>query len=389
MTNAMTSAGTRLDKSYKDNFSLTCRDETAFLELLDALNMDRKTKIVKVKELVFKPMPTAIEAYQMFDGDEEALAVVYDSIVSGTKLYIEVEGEPYMLRDTAMASIYDRLRISGEALGTLPAALLAQHLNDYAAYAVNEGLLIYNNRKIEAILGRNYNLVPAEEVMAAAADYFAEGVPAEFTGGSYFHDYTVANWRIGECSVEIPFDPAAGELQYEQSVCVSTSDSGRRAITISPQMRQKNDQWGLEYCLPLKLEHDGGTDMEKFQGTLALIDKRFQDAGRCICNMMDTVLEYPANVLLSMFKWLKIPAKYGAVVYESRRIMWGSSPQTAYDIYSSLSEVLSLVMGEEENPKKLAEYREGFARALKFDFSGHDLPGQYGYKDKYIGRKGV
>ena len=58
-------------------------------------------------------------------------------------------------------------------------------------------------------------------------------------------------------------------------------------------------------------------------------------------------------------------------------------------MYASLSDVLSLIMGEEKSQKKLAEYREGFARALKFDFTGHDLPGQYSYKDKYIGKKGV
>ena len=46
-------------------------------------------------------------------------------------------------------------------------------------------------------------------------------------------------------------------------------------------------------------------------------------------------------------------------------------------------------MGESESSKELAEYRERFSRALKFDFSGHDLPGQYSYTDKYIGRKGV
>lgn len=105
--------------------------------------------------------------------------------------------------------------------------------------------------------------------------------------------------------------------------------------------------------------------------------------------MVDTVLDYPVNVLLAMLKFLKIPAKYGVPVYEKRKIMWGENPQTAYDVYSCLSEVLSLLMGESEDSKELAEYRERFSRALKFDFSGHDLPGQYSYTDKYIGRKGV
>ncbi|NDO37754.1 hypothetical protein [Anaerotruncus colihominis] len=389
MTNVMTNTEISLEKSYKDSFSLSCRDEEIFLELLNTLNMERQTKTIKIKQLVFKPLPTAIEASNIFDSDEDFLAVVNDSIENGTKLYLEIDGCPYMLRNTAMASIYERLRISGDALESIPAAILAQHLNNYAAYADNDGLLIFNNRKIEAILGRKYNLFPAETVMELAADYFAQGTPAKFVGGSYSHDHTLAVWNTGECRVEVPFDSATSDILYEQSVSLSTSDCGRKAITISPQMRQKGDRCGLAYCLPLKLEHDRNTNMEKLQSTMALIDKRFQDANDCIRNLLDTTLEHPANVLLSMYKWLKIPAKYGAVIYESRKVMWGNRSQTAYDVYASLSDVLSLVMGEEKSQKKLAEYREGFARALKFDFTGHDLPGQYSYKDKYIGKKGV
>ena len=141
--------------------------------------------------------------------------------------------------------------------------------------------------------------------------------------------------------------------------------------------------------MPLKLEHNGNTSLEEFEKSLRLIDKRFQDSGECIRKLVETVLDHPATALLAMLKFLKIPAKYGAPVFENRKIIWGERPQTAYDVYSSLSEVLSLLMGESENPKELAEYRERFARALKFDFAGHDLPGQYTYNDKYIGRKGV
>ena len=381
---------TDLTQSYKDNFSVNCKDESAFLGLLDALGMERKTETIKIKNLIFKPMPSAIEAHEIFaEEDDELLAAAFDSIENGTKVYVEVEGVPYMLRDTALASIYDRLQISGEALGKIPPETLAQHLNHYAAYAANEGLIVYNNGKIEAILGRKYSLVPTGELVNTAANYFADGMPAEFTGGSFTHSYTTATWKTGECMVEVPFDAEAESLLYEQSICLSTSDSGHRAITISPQMRQMGDRFGLEYCMPLKLEHDGNANVDTFEKMLLLIDKRFQDANQCIRNMLETTLEYPANVLLSMFKWLKIPAKYGAIVYESRKVMWGLNPKTAYDVYSALSEVLSLLMGEEQNAKELAQYRERFARALKFNFSDHDLPGQYGYNDKYIGKKGA
>ena len=375
-------------KAYRDGFSFESSDLADYMKTLDLLGENRQVKTVKMKEIVFKPMPTVFEVSGLFD--EELHPLVFDSIQSETKVYVEVDGTPCMLRDTALDSIYDRLRIAGDALNSIPSDILASHLNDYAAYTPGEGLLIFNNGKVEAILGRKYSLVPAEKLMEKAADFFDAGAkPAEFVNGSYTHSYSSATWRFRDCKVVIPFDSVADDLVYEQRVCVSTSDNGRKAITISPQMRLEGDRYGLNYCLPLKLEHSGNTDLQEFEKTLNLIDKRFADSSECIRRMVDTVLDYPVNVLLAMLKFLKIPAKYGVPVYEKRKIMWGENPQTAYDVYSSLSEVLSLLMGESESSKELAEYRERFSRALKFDFSGHDLPGQYSYTDKYIGRKGV
>ena len=48
MTNVMTNTEISLEKSYKDSFSLSCRDEEIFLELLNTLNMGRQTKTIKL-----------------------------------------------------------------------------------------------------------------------------------------------------------------------------------------------------------------------------------------------------------------------------------------------------------------------------------------------------
>ena len=389
MMSTLTEAERKFSKAYQDRFSYTASDEEAFLSAVKLLGSARTVWSVKLKDLVFRPMPDALEAAVLFDGDNFLQTMAYDSIESGTKVYLEIDGRPLMLRDTAMMSIYDRLRISGEALNAIPAETLAAHLNDYAKYTPGDGLLIFNNGKVEAILGRKYNLLPAEELMEKAADFFAAGRPAEFREGSYTHSYSQAVWHMGECKVESPFDAGSRDLTYEQAVCVSTSDNGRKAITVSPQMRLVGEEYGLSYCLPLKLEHNGNTNLTEYEKTLKLIDKRFQDSSDLIRELVETVLDYPTTVLLAMLKFLKIPAKYGAQVYENRKIMWGENVKTAYDVYSSLSDVLSLLMGEERNAKALAEYRERFSRALKFDFSSYDLPGQYSYNDKLIGRKGV
>ena len=390
MENTMTMEKVRFEKAYEDEFSLFCIDEKDYIEALKTLGESRQSDKVKINEIVFKAMPTPMEAYDMCSGDDLLLKATLDTVESGTKVYVEINGNPFLLRNTALSSIYERLRIGGDVLNELPAELLAQHLNDYAKCATNEGLAIVNNAKLEAILGMKYNLVPVEDIMDSASEYFATGdKPALFVGGSYTHTYSDAMWKTGECRLESPIDTGFGDITFEQSVVVSTSDCGRKAITVAPKMRQTDDKFGLEYCLPLKLEHDGRASVAEFEKMLKLIDKRFHDANDRICDMAQTYLNHPANVLLSMYKWLKIPAKYGAQVYERRKLMWDGIEKTSYDVYASLSEVLSLIIGEEENSKNLVMYQERFARALRFDYRGYDLPGEYGYQDKLIGAKGV
>lgn len=390
MENTMTTTRLDLEKAYEDSFRLFCTDEGGYIEALRALGSGRQSENVKVKQIVFHAMPDPMEIHERFSDDETLLAIALDTVESGTKVYAQIDGAPFMLRDTAFMSIYERLRIGGDVLNDIPGEMLAKHLNDYASYAANEGLAIANNGKLEAVLGMKYNLVPAEDIMASASEYFASGEkPARFVAGSYTHTYSDAMWKTGECKLDTPIDTGLGDVTFEQSVVVSTSDSGLKAITVSPKMRKTDDRYGLEFCLPLKLEHDGKASVEAFEKMLRLIDKRFQDAGDRICDMAQTMLDYPANVLLCMFKWLKIPAKYGAPVYERRKLMWNGTEKTAYDVYTSLSEVLSLLLGEEESTKNLAQYQERFARALRFDFRGYDLPGEYGYTDKLIGAKGV
>jgi len=390
MENTMTLSKVNLTKAYEDSFKLFCGNEEDYIEALNALGASRQAEKVKVNSVLFKAMPTPMEAYSICSGDDILREIVMDTIESGTKVYVEIDGTPFMLRDTALASIYERLRIGGDVLNEIPAGLLAQHLNDYAQYAVNEGLAIANNGKLEAILGMKYTLVPVEELMISASAYFATGEnPARFIAGSYSHSYADAMWKTGECKMDAPIDTGLGDVVFEQNVVVSTSDCGRKAITISPKMKRIDDKHGLEFCLPLKLEHDGKASVEEFEKMLKLIDKRFADANDRICDMASTYLNHPANVLLGMLKWLKIPAKYGAQVYERRKIMWDGIEKTSYDVYASLSEVLSLILGEEQNTYNLAMYQERFARALRFDYRGYDLPGIYGYQDKLIGAKGV
>jgi len=376
----------RLGDAYKDGFSIESTSQRTFLEILGLLGMGRKSQKVQVRDLKFHPMPAREEVEEAFKDNTALQLAARDSIKNDTRIFVEYEGRPIMLRATAIPSFLDRLRISGDVLSVIPKEMLAKHLNDYAQFTSGTALLIENNGKGEALLGQKYKLTPAEEIMDEAAQFF-QG--ADFEKGLYSHSFVSATWRLGETKVQIPFDEDGNDLVFDQTVTVSTSDNGRKAISVVPMMQLKGDSMGLSYCLPLRMEHNGKSGIEEFHKMLELIDKRFDDTSLFIKQLLDIDLQYPANVLLAMFKFLKIPGKYGASVYENKKIMWSVQTHTAYEVYSALSEVLSLILGESQSEQSLAEYRERFSRALKFDFEAYDLPGDYGYNDRFIGQKAV
>lgn len=374
--------------NYEDNFSFLTTEMDAFLDTLRAFGSERISRITKINEFSFGAMPDPIGMYEFCGKDDLLTEIAMDSHNSGTKVYMVLDGETFMLRDTACVSIYDRLDISGGALSKLTGKKLAEHLNDYAKVAEGEGFAIVNNGKLEAVMGKNYRLVPAEEVMEAAAEFF-EDEGARFMNGYIRHQSAFSRWDMGERKIEIPINTGMEDIAFNQTVDVKTSDCGFSSIHVLPTMRARGDNYGLKYTMALSADHTGNTTIDTLRDNLALVSTQFDAAEKTIRRLADIYLEYPANVLLAMYKWLKIPAKYGAPIYEKKKTQWGDEGRSAYEVYSSLSEVLQLVLGDNYTLKDLAENQEKFGRALEFKFGNWDVPGVYAYTDKLIGQKGV
>jgi hypothetical protein len=382
-----------MQKAFEDNFAYLSGNQDDFLDAIFLFGAGRESLVMDVKNIVFKPMPFSQEELrEIFAGmDDDCIEAMQDSMDNGTPLYAEIEGTPFPLRDTACLSIFQRIGIAGPALDAIPRDVLARHINEYAVHCKGKGLLIGNNRKIEALLGGNYRLLPAEDIMQKAAEYFKAMEGAEFSIGCFCHTRADAEWRTGLKALQLPLDTGLNGVMFEQTVRVSTSDCGTKAVTIAPQMREmfssSADEYGLNYCLPMQMEHKGSASVENFEEQLTLIGKRFEDSTEIILKLADTNLLYPANVLLALMKWLRIPAKYGAEIYERRKAMWGDAEKSAYEVYGSLSEVLKYVMDAEKSMRNLAEYQDRFSRGLSFNYLKHDLPGSHSYNDRLIGIK--
>lgn len=376
-----------LANAYRDDFAINTVDEQEFLAAAQEYGMSRDVEKVSTEDLTFYPMPQALDAYKL-----EALGLpghcIQDTINNKTVLYMEYQGEPMLLRDTALSSITERMRIKGTVLSDIPPKMLADHLNNYAQYAGEKGKMITNHGKVHGIMGKDYSLLPAEDIMLIASD-FMKSQGALFDVGSISHRVLRATWEMGDCTIELPITAGQSTEKFSQTVEISTSDCGMRSVNVFPIMRKKDDSVGLAYCLPLRMEHKGDASLDKFNDMLDLLTRRMENAMHTVKRLSGIQLMYPANVLLALLKWLDIPTKYGAVVFEKKKIQWEGQDKTAFDVYSTLSEVAALTVLEVKNKRTIAEYQESYMRGLQFKFSDFDAPGEYGYNTTVIGSKAV
>ena len=387
---------TAMKGAFRDKFEYVTKNPEEFINAAKLFGANRRDVVVDISDVQFKPMPETpmdlqllIETqYDLWDGADRLFEAMEDSRESGTRFYIEINEDVFPLRDTARTSILERVGIGGAALDLIPRELLAQHLNEYASRRDIKGKVILNNGKVEAILGEKYRLIPAETVMESAGRYFEEE-GGEFVSGGFTHTRSDAIWSMGMVNVDIPIDTGLNRVLFEKRIRVSTSDSANMAVTIVPEMRTIGDKVGLSYCLPLQVVHKGDASIEIVEKQLALVSKRLEDSVATILRLSDIALVNPANVFLALLKWLKVPAKYGAEVFERRKAMWAYSDHTAWEVYGALSEVLTQIYEESPKMRVIAEYQERFARGLSFDFIGNDIPGEFTYSDRLQGVKGV
>lgn len=376
-----------IGQMFEDKYQTTTDEASTYLSTLKDLGKSRMVEQIKVSSLHFGELPkTPLFIYPFCEENGVESDLVTDSVESGTRIYVTIDQTPMMLRDTAFPSLFERLKIGGAALSKIPTPILVEHLNNYARYVGGQGRLLVANGKINAVLGKDYRLIPAESVMEKATEFFFAD-RAKFVYGNISHQSTEAVWKTENCTLSIPFTTGMQEVNFVQTVMVKTSDCGFSGINIFPVMRQEDDKNGLMYCLPLRQAHIGNASLEDFEKRLGYIARSFTDSISTINRLSGIMLRYPTNVLFALMKSLKIPPKYGAVLLEKKRIQWHDTDQTAFTVYSALSEILSLVMGGDENAKSIAEYQERFARGLRFAFTEFDVPGEFNDVDKVLSPK--
>lgn len=372
-------------KIYSDNYGAVFAEERGFLDFLTERADNAWWKKEPVKDISFMAMDdgsddtdSVIDEYEA-NGKKDILT----DTMENTRLLLKAQDKCYPVRSCAIKTILERARISGNALSKVEKPVLAKILNYCLNVTSGNALLRFSEGKISALHGGDdseYAILEIPLLFREMADYLNAAYPGcRFSGASYDHSIVTAVWNIEQDSLldtykEMLEDYGINCDDMKPALRLTTSDVGISGANIYPMLLSGSKQKVITLGSPLKLEHKGGADLDKFKAQLPMIYAQYSVALNNLMSLLKIEIEHPISCMLGVCKRLGIPKKLSydaAVLFEGQN---GDGPCTAHDIYYGISEVIFMMQCNGESGSRIAQMEENVARAFKVRWHDYDIP---------------
>lgn len=371
---------------YADNFSKSFAREYDFLNFLK----DREEETIWKKEesssLRFEAITRDTERTEKLTTEFKAKGKehVINDTLDGTQLILKADGECIPVRNCAIKTIFERARISGNALSKVERPVLAKILNHCMKVADGQALLKVADDKVSAVHGgdkSDYSILEMYELFAKTSDYLYdnfEGV--KYAGGFYDHSAVTALWSLEGNSELVETYKDLLTLhgikcsELIASVRLTTSDVGISGANLYPTLIA--DGKNIPLGSPLKLEHKHGATLEDFEKKLSMLYSQYDLAIGKLKNLISITVRYPVNAMMGVMKKIGIPKKLAMEAIERFKAVHGIGFSSAHDIYYGISEVIFMMQCNGESGIRVTQMEETVSRALNIKWSDYDIPGE-------------
>lgn len=369
----------------QDNFQTTFKSYAPFKGFLDEVGRQSSWFSTDVADLYFQHIEGLPLRATDYAADYLCDPAAIEDTMRHTRLLLKIRGEYYPLRNCALKSTLDRVKVSGNSLKKLSKERLANILNWCAEVTKGDTLIHTVAGKASAVLGGDYVILPIPEIFQKTGDYLelAYG-KARFIEGYFNHDMTSGLWELPNISGEarLRYKNALESLGIEfheltPLLRVTSSNTGASGANLYPALRQAGSNMNMRLCPEIKLLHKGNASMKMFMENLKGVHNRIQRSVERLSSLTEIRIQHPANAMLLIYKRLGIKQKYALKTVEKYRLLFGSDTCTAYTLYFDMLEVIQLM---KEDPKendpvgKAIELEEILGRIPFLDFSEYDLP---------------
>ncbi|GAA6412044.1 transposase [Blautia coccoides] len=369
-------------KVFADGFQISFAEEKELLGFLHNRSQTSKWMRKPTKELQLVPIEKLRQTKAAI-GDTEVLS----DTEKNTQLMLKTKEAYYPVRDCAIKTILNRAGISGSGLNRLDKKNYARVINMCLQTAKGVSLIRVADSKISAIHGGDYcdyKILDTEAIFRETILHLEK----EFPGfryipesGSYDHTTVTAMWELtGQPELVKLYQEAldahkVSQKIYAPALRLSTSDVAAKSVTLYPMLLCEGNNQTINLGHPIRLQHRGDSDIQKFRIQLQQLYTRYKDAVTNIMELLDIEIKYPVNCFIGIMKELRIGKKIGSRALELYVAQHGEGPATAHQLYYALNEAVFFAACNGIQGTRLLKLEEQITKALTYDWEQYDLFG--------------
>lgn len=276
---------------------------------------------------------------------------------------------------TALSSLKDT-RARSEVSPTDKASIC----NMLTKYTKGKSLLLVGDELILADLSSDYVRLPFSEILDITEKELGEKFEyIKYVSGTVSHESSSAEFLFQDDETDSNLYEAFSKIgidtsNYNAHIKVLTSDVGLSGANIYPFIKSEKTGNQISIGTPIKLEHIGNADMEKFKSNLLSCFASFMDCSEHLDAMSKIKINNPADTLYNIGKKVGLPEKLIKEAYEDFDGEFAFTCKGT-DVYVKLFDVLDSYISEEEvSDIRQMQLNENITRICFFSLTKFDMP---------------
>lgn len=252
--------------------------------------------------------------------------------------------------------------------------------NILTKYTKGKSLLLVGDELVLADLSSDYVRLPFSELLDITEKELSDKFEyVRYVQGNISHESSSAEFLFQDDETDSNLMDAFSKIgidttDYIAHIKVLTSDVGLSGANIYPFIKSEKNGNQISIGTPIKLEHIGNADMEKFKTNLLSCFASFMEFTEHLDRMDSIKITNPADTLYNIGHKVGLPEKLIKEAYEEFDQEYPFTCKGT-NIYIKLFDILDSYMAEEEiSDIRQMQLNENITRICFFSLSRFDMP---------------
>ncbi len=252
--------------------------------------------------------------------------------------------------------------------------------NMLTKYTKGKSLLLVGDELVLADLSSDYVRLPFSEILDITENELGEKFEyVRYVRGTVSHESSSAEFIFQDDEIDSNLLDAFSKIgidtsDYNAHIKVLTSDVGLSGANIYPFIRSEKTGNQISIGTPIKLEHIGNADMDKFKANLLSCFSSFVECSEHLDAMSNIKIHNPADTLYNIGHKVGLPEKLIKEAYEDFDNEFSFTCKGT-DVYVKLFDILdSYISDDEVSDIRQMQLNENITRICFYSLSKYDMP---------------